>query len=103
MTINRLSPRNLLSTKKGKSYYKPIRYPKVTPSPFDEFIITRRGDRLDLLANTYYGDPGYWWIIAINNMSSIRRDSYVLKPGLQIIIPQDIQRLVKEYNELNKR
>ena len=55
------------------------------------------------LANTYYGDPGYWWIIAINNMSSIRRDSYVLKPGLQIIIPQDIQRLVKEYNELNKR
>ena len=89
MTINRLGPVSLLSTKKGKSYYKPIR--------------GKFGQRLDNLANTYYGDPGYWWIIAINNMSSIRRDSYVLKPGLQIIIPQDIQRLVKEYNELNKR
>ena len=33
----------------------------------DIYIITQYGDRLDLLANTYYNDPTLWWYIAKAN------------------------------------
>ena len=45
-------------------------YSSIPESDDDMYIITQYGDRLDLLANTYYGDSTLWWYIAkANNLS----------------------------------
>ena len=42
-------------------------YSSIPESDDDIYIITQYGDRLDLLANTYYNDPTLWWYIAKAN------------------------------------
>ena len=84
-----------------KKYYKPIRYPSIPLSVNDLYVITSDRDRLDLLANQFYNDVDLWWIIA-NANTNIRRDSYALKPGIEIRIPQNIQSITEKFVELNK-
>ena len=44
-------------------------YKSVPESSEDVYVMTQVGDRFDLLANQYYGDPHLWWYIAkANNM-----------------------------------
>lgn len=41
-------------------------------------------NRLDIIANNYYGDPGYYWVIAMaNNMI----DPFIVQPNTMLIIP----------------
>ena len=42
-------------------------YDKVPERDNDIWVMTQDGDRLDLLANQYYGDPKLWWFIARAN------------------------------------
>ena len=42
-------------------------YSSIPESDDDIYIITQYGDRLDLLANTYYNDSTLWWYIAKAN------------------------------------
>jgi len=35
----------------------------VTPQPDDRFYTVVEGDRIDLLAYQYLGDPTLWWVI----------------------------------------
>ena len=44
-----------------------IIYSSIPESDDDIYIITQDGDRLDLLANTYYNDSTLWWYIAKAN------------------------------------
>lgn len=46
--------------------------------------VVRAGDRLDLLAQQYYGDPGYWPTIARANGITRPR---VLTPGMLLTVP----------------
>ena len=39
----------------------------VTVGPLREFLVLRRGQRLEQLAYTAYGDPTLWWVIADAN------------------------------------
>ena len=43
-------------------------------------------DRLDLLANQYYGDPTQWWVIA-NANPELNPDWTNIEPGTVIRIP----------------
>ena len=98
---NRLS--NIL--KRGpikKKYYKNIEYPKIEVNPNDIYIISKIGDRLDLLANDFYGDPSYWWVISRANCDKIKPDSLFINAGLQIRIPSDVSTPYENYVELNK-
>jgi len=70
--------------------YLTTRYPDIERRPTDLYIISREGDRLDLLANEFYGDARYWWIIAQAN-DGIDKGSYVLSPSLQIRIPYPLE------------
>ena len=88
--------------KDKKSYYKNIRYPEVPLRTNDIYIITKDGDRLDLLAHQFYGDVDLWWIIAISNIGKVRRDSFFIKPGLQIRIPNSKEEIIEKYKELNE-
>ena len=60
------------------TYYKSV--PKKND---DMYFITQDGDRLDLLAHRFYGDPNLWWFLArANNLSSMN-----VEAGIQIRVP----------------
>ena len=43
------------------------------------------GDRIDNLANRFYGDPVLWWVIAVAN--DIELPPFGLHPGARIRVP----------------
>ena len=99
---NRIAP-IYVEKKNKKSYYRGLRYSNIPLSIDDLYVVTTVGDRLDLLANQFYRDVRLWWVIAIANRDIIRKDSYGLKPGLEIRIPQDIDSILEEYEESNTK
>tara|TARA_Y100001963_G_scaffold150204_1_gene230964 strand:+ start:763 stop:1071 length:309 start_codon:yes stop_codon:yes gene_type:complete len=86
----------------GKRIYKYMKYPEIPLSINDIYVTTTIGDRLDLLADQFYENIEYWWIIATANPDVVRRDSYNLKPGIEIRIPSNYLDIVDEFEELNK-
>jgi nucleoid-associated protein YgaU len=49
--------------------------------------IVKEGDRLDLLAHTYYGDSTKFWLICDANQTMFPHE--LLVPGKRIIIPRE--------------
>ena len=82
-------------------YFKAVKYPEIPLTIDDIYITTTAGDRLDLLANQFYGDVRLWWIIATANPNVVRRDSFNLKAGLEIRIPYDIQNILDKFEKIN--
>ena len=62
-------------------------YPNIERSTEDLYVISKITDRLDLLANEYYGDSSLWWVIALAN--NIGKGTLVVDPGLQLRIPHN--------------
>ena len=91
-----------IRTLNRKRTYRALKYPEIPLSIDDLYIITNDGDWLDLLANQFYKDVDMWWIIATANSSIIRRDTFNLKPGLEIRIPIDTQGIMQSFESLNK-
>ena len=85
-----------------KRYYKNIKYSEIPLSFNDIYITTSSGDRLDNLAHHFYKNTDYWWVIATANPGVIRRDSFNLKPGIEIRIPQDIEGMLEEFDKTNE-
>ena len=92
-----------IELKNQKRYFRGIKYPNIPLSINDLYITTTAGDRLDLLANQFYKDVRLWWIIATANRDIVRKDSFGLKPGLEIRIPSNIQRILQDYKDLNNK
>ena len=86
----------------GDKTYKNLKYPEIPLSINDLYVVTSDRDRLDLLANQFYNNVDYWWIISNANPNIIKRDTFLLKPGLEIRIPQNIQKILENFIELNK-
>ena len=78
-------------------------YPTVPLSKQDTYVTTVTGDRLDLLAHQFYGDVRLWWVITAANPDVIRRDSYALKPGIEIRIPGNHNLVVRTFERINTR
>ena len=51
----------------GKRYYRPTLVSNIPLRDSDVFINPRSGERLDSLAQRFYGDSNLWWIIAKAN------------------------------------
>ena len=85
-----------------KRYYTTIKYPEIPLSVNDFYVITTIGDRLDNLANQFYEDVNLWWVITSANPDVIKRDSFMLEPGIEIRIPADLQTILENFDELNK-
>ena len=85
-----------------KRYYTTIKYPEIPLSVDDFYVITTIGDRLDNLANQFYEDVNLWWVITSANPDIIKRDSFMLEPGIEIRIPANLQTILENFNELNK-
>ena len=86
----------------NKRVYRNIKYPEIPLSVNDLYIITTSGDRLDTLANQFYQDVDLWWVITTANPDVIRRDSFNLKPGIEIRIPSNVQNVIESFEALNK-
>lgn len=83
----------------GRRVTRAVIYPPIPRSENDTYIMTTPGDRLDLLAQTYYSNVNYWWILAEAN--AIGKGSMDLPPGLQLRIPKDTTTIYNEYKILN--
>lgn len=93
------------TTNNNLSYYANAVYPEIEFSSEDKYIITSYEDRLDLLAYDYYGDEGLWWVISRANPETTRRDSFFIKSGVQIRIPDSdiIPSLLLDFEKINAR
>jgi|TARA_R110000803_G_scaffold34927_3_gene75911 hypothetical protein len=85
----------------GDRYYRTTYYPEIPPLESDIYVETEFSDRLDLLANQFYGDVTLYWIIAAANPNTTGFGSLNTTPGLQLRIPVDISGIIDSYNKLN--
>jgi len=83
----------------GPRYFGSTKYPPIDFTIEDFYIISMQGDRLDNLAAQFYGDPTLYWILQQAN--SLNRDSLYTPIGVQIRIPQNLARILDEFNALN--
>ena len=85
----------------GKNYKSTTKYPDIPLSFDDVYVYTDMGDRFDILAQQYYGNPSYWWVISTAN-ESLNQSSLYIKPGLQIRIPSQLGAVLSQFNALNE-
>ena len=85
--------------KSGVRVYSTTYYPEIPISNNDVFIVSREGDRLDNLAHKYYSDNTLWWVIAKANGI---KGKTALKPGENLRIPLNIQRITEIFRNINK-
>ena len=84
--------------KSGIRVYSTTYYPDIPLDDSDEFISIIDGDRVDLVANRYYGDVSLWWVIAKANGI---KGKAALTPGDVLRIPGNINRIIENFNDLN--
>lgn len=89
----------ILISKKGKRYFKNIKYPDIPLSESDIYIESVSGDRLDILSYQYYKNVDDYWIISVAN--NIPYDSIFIPPGFQIRIPLDTSDIKRRFELLN--
>ena len=90
---------SLKKNKEGKRVFKPTMYPKIPIKDSDIFIYPKFGDRLDNLAQKYYGDVLLWWIIAkANNLDKAEIGLNVEK---QIRIPMNIEVILNKLKDMS--
>jgi len=82
-----------LDTKRKRRRYNSNLPPLIEKLDTDIYIISRDGDRLDMLAYEYYGDQSQWWVIAQAN--HIGKGTFAIEPGIRIRIPS-----TREYHSL---
>ncbi len=70
------------------SRYKKMRFIPDTPARFNHLVT--QGERPDLLAFRYYGDPLKFWHIADAN-SVLQAEELTARQGRRILIPPDTQ------------
>ena len=84
----------------GARFYSTTFYPRIPLSENDIYVLTGEKDRLDLLAQQFYGDPNLWWIIASAN-GELNKNSFHLPIGTQLRIPSSPGEAINLFNQLN--
>lgn len=97
----RLQTIDILQNRDGKRYRKNVIYPEIPVRENDTYVITTGGDRYDLLAQQFYSDSSLWWVIASANTS--KRDSLVVKQGVQLRIPESPTEAITLFEEVNSK
>jgi hypothetical protein len=101
--MNRYQPIPIINTiEDPKLRYVNSKYPSISLDSTDIYVYTTQGDRYDVLAQTYYGDSSYWWVI---NRANPSQDAGSLFPaiGAQIRIPafERLFNIISQYEALN--
>jgi len=96
---NRYSETKIKINKNGKRVMESTLYPIIERKDTDIYIRSKRGDRLDLYALTYYGNTQYWVIIAMANQ--LGHGTLCVPGDIQIRIPMDTKTIKQYLKELN--
>ena len=96
----RYDNKTILTTPDGKPYIKGKQYPNIPLSESDVYVVTTIGDRLDLLAYSYYNDVTLWWIIAVANNNATKGSMFPI-PGTQLRIPTNASTIINSFNQFN--
>ena len=96
----RYDNKTILKTSQGVPYIKGKFYPNIPLSETDLYVVTTVGDRLDLLAYSYYRDTGLWWVIAAAN-NNVTKGSLFPIPGTQLRIPINAAAAINLFNKFN--
>jgi len=91
--------KKLVTNETKKQYLESTIYPKIKPTDNDMYIITTSTDRLDVLANKYYGDKNLWWIIAVAN--NLNDATLHIEEGRQLRIPSNISGINFDLERIN--
>jgi len=87
--------------KNGKRVYSTTFYPRIPLQDSDVDVVVSRGQRLDTLANEYYGDTSLWWIISKAN--GLNGSEIQLDPSKVYRIPTQIEGILSEFNAINRK
>ena len=77
-------------------------YPPIPRHDEDLYVITTVGDTLYALAEKYYGDVNYYWIIGEAN-EKLSKKTQQLPIGLQLRIPSQLDPILRDYRDLNNQ
>ena len=103
MANSRYENNKIQKLKDGRRVFRTRLYPDIPKSDKDIYIVTQTGDRMDALANQFYGDVTLYWIIAAGNPNIVGFSSLFLKEGIQLRIPVDINEIISSFNRLNSK
>lgn len=95
--MSRYSNNETQKLKEGKVVYKSKIYPKIPLKDTDIYIVTQTGDRVDTLAQQFYGDSSLYWIILTAN--NIHDAPFAFSDGTILRIPKDYLEIVKNFNQ----
>jgi hypothetical protein len=95
--MSRYSNNETQKLKEGKVVYKSKIYPKIPLKDTDIYIVTQTGDRVDTLAQQFYGDSSLHWIILTAN--NIHDAPFAFSDGTILRIPKDYLEIVKNFNQ----
>jgi|TARA_Y100000310_G_scaffold141359_2_gene140825 hypothetical protein len=98
--MNRYENIRVKINKQGKRVRVSTLYPQIPISDEDKFIYPKYGERLDLIAHRQYKDSTLWWVIAKAN--GLGKGRTTLNPNFQIRIPGNIEKIIADYNALNR-
>ena len=84
--------------KDGRRVFRTRLYPDIPKSDKDIYIVTQTGDRMDALANQFYGDVSLWWIIATAN--NIHDALFAVPDGTTLRIPQNYNKIINDFRKL---
>jgi hypothetical protein len=98
--MNRYPSTLIRKEQNGPRYFGSTKYPFIDFSTEDYYIITMQGDRLDNLASQFYGDPTLYWILQVAN-NDCKKDSLYPPIGIQLRIPQNITKILDDFDALN--
>jgi hypothetical protein len=104
--MDRYYNNDIIQTKPTVQYPKVIRYrsstiyPDIPLSEDDIYTYTIRGDRLDNLAYQFYNDSSLWWILSVAN-PDLPNDSLYPTLGFQLRIPQNVNQILINFQQLN--
>lgn len=94
--MGRYSNTLIQRNREGRRYYAANRYVEIPRSNNNLYVITTDEDRYDLLANQYYNNPSFWWVISSANPEYI--GSMYPPSGVQIRIPNNLAFVLNALN-----
>jgi len=98
MANSRYENNKIQKLKDGRRVFRTRLYPDIPKSDKDIYIVTQTGDRMDALANQFYGDVSLWWIIATAN--NIHDALFAVPDGTTLRIPQNYNKIINDFRKL---
>ena len=96
--MNRYATSKIIKTSTNKSRMETTIVPVMPTSNTDTYIQTSSPERLDKLANTFYGTSTLWWLIA--SVNGLGKGTLIVPINSTLRIPSmnSVQQIINDIN-----